>query len=200
MWDAVYDVSDYVYGEQPNDFLRGHVDVLPKGKVLCLADGEGRNSVFLAELGYDVMAVDISRVAIEKAKQLAREHQVDIEFIHADLSEFELGVNRWDAIVSIFCHLPAELRGPVHEKVVQALKPGGIFLAESYTPKQLEFKTGGPPRADMMHSEQVVSEELSELHFVLLEEKERHIQEGTKHNGRSHVVQVIARKNLAHTD
>ncbi|PWI33847.1 SAM-dependent methyltransferase [Vibrio albus] len=194
MWDAVYDVSDYVYGEQPNDFLRNNVNALPRGKVLCLADGEGRNSVFLAKLGFEVTAVDLSEVAIKKAKTLAQEHNVEIHFIHADLSEFDLGCNHWDAIVSIFCHLPPGLRRPVHAKVVKALKTNGVFLAESYTPKQLEFKTGGPSSADMMYSEKIISTELSELNFLLLEEKERFIQEGSKHNGDSHVVQVIARK------
>lgn len=195
MWDNIYDVDEYVYGRLANDFLRDNIDILPKGKILCLAEGEGRNSVFLAKLGYDVTAVDLSAVALKKARKLAEENHVNIEFIQADLDRFDLGKNQWDAIVSIFCHLPETVRSSLHKRIEKSLKPNGIYLAEAYTPKQLEFKTGGPGNISMLISSANVEQELSSLKFKVLREKERYIQEGVKHHGQSHVVQVIGQKN-----
>ncbi|MFM2481619.1 class I SAM-dependent methyltransferase [Celerinatantimonas sp. YJH-8] len=194
MWDEIYRSENYVYGELPNDFLKEHVQQI-RGKVLCLADGEGRNSVYLAQSGCHVTAVDLSSVALQKAKQLAQKHQVTVEFICADLAEYDLGQQQWDAIISIFCHLPSLLRQSLHQRICAALKPKGIFLAESYTPKQLAYGTGGPGQADMMLTQACLSEELSSLDFLMLQERERYIEEGYKHHGLSHVVQVIAQKN-----
>ncbi|MCE0492896.1 class I SAM-dependent methyltransferase [Vibrio salinus] len=194
MWDNIYDVDEYVYGRCANDFLRNNINMIPKGNILCLADGEGRNSVFLAKQGYHVTAVELSAVAIKKAQKLADENHVNIEFIQADLQDFNLGKSRWDAIVSIFCHLPETIRSSLHQRIEQSLKPNGIYLAEAYTPKQLNFKTGGPANINMMISSKIIKQELPALHFRLLMEKERYIQEGIKHNGPSHVVQVIAQK------
>jgi hypothetical protein len=112
----------------------------------------------------------------------------------ADLGAFELGVARWDGIVSIWCHLPSTTRGRLHRAVVAALKPGGVLLLESYTPGQLEYKTGGPPTADMMLTLAAAREELAGLELLHAEEKLREVHEGSYHEGRSAVVQVVARK------
>lgn len=194
MWDNIYNVNEYVYGRMANDFLRENVDSLPKGDVLCLADGEGRNSVFLAKLGFNVTAVDLSSVALDKARALANENQVNIEFVQADLANFDLGIDRWNAIVSIFCHLPETIRLSLHQRIAPSLKENGVYLAEAYTPKQLELKTGGPGKVEMMVNSAIVREELASLNFQQLTEKERFIEEGVKHNGQSHVLQVIAQK------
>lgn len=191
MWDSTYDRAEYLYGEEPNDFLKESVKSLPSGRILCLADGEGRNSVYLASLGYEVTAVDLSSVAIQKARKLAESRQVRVNFVHADLADFELGRERWDGIVSIFCHLPPELRKSLHHAVQQGLKRSGVYLVKGYTPKQLLFRTGGPPRVDMLLSAQILSGELQQLHPLMLTERERFIQEGTLHNGHSHVVQGV---------
>lgn len=195
MWDNVYDTDNYVYGKQPNDFLKLNYSKMPKGKVLCLAEGEGRNAVFLAKQGYQITAVDNSKVGLEKAAKLAAENKVKIETICADLADFDLGEKKWDAIVSIYCHLPANLRQRLYQKVQVGLKPNGCFLLEGYTPKQLDYKTGGPPNVDMMLSASVIEKELPSLHFELLHEIEREVIEGEKHTGLAHVVQVIAFKN-----
>lgn len=194
MWDKRYAVADYVYGKSANTFLQENINRIPKGRVLCLAEGEGRNAVFLAGKGYDVVAVDASSVACDKALCLAREQQVTLSYTVIDLAEYDFGCNRWDAIISIFCHLPPSLRQQIHSRIAQALKPGGIFLLEAYTPKQLSLGTGGPPVVEMMMDACSLKNELSELQFELCQEIERDVIEGVYHTGRGAVVQVIAVK------
>ena len=110
MWDERYSPDEYVYGKAPNQFLEENYNAIPKGKVLSLAEGEGRNAVFLAKQGYSVTAVDASQVGLSKAKKLAEENGVELELIRGDLVDFDIGENKWDGIVSIFCPLPSALR------------------------------------------------------------------------------------------
>lgn len=196
MWNQRYSEPGFAYGTEPNDFLAANAErCLPaNGEVLCLAEGEGRNAVFLARLGFLVTGVDSSAVGLEKARALAAQHGVDIQTVVADLGEFELGTARWDGIVSIWCHTPSDLRARLHRSVVAALRPGGVLLLESYTPKQLEYKTGGPPTAELMMTLAAVREELAGLEFLDAEEKLREVHEGKYHDGMSAVLQVVARK------
>ncbi|MGE0326073.1 MAG: class I SAM-dependent methyltransferase [Polyangiaceae bacterium] len=196
MWDQRYADPDYVYGTEPNDFLKETAEAhLPEGgSVLCLAEGEGRNGVFLAGLGFKVTGVDGSSVGLEKAQRLAKQRGVEIETIVSDLADFDLGEERWDGVVSSWCHTPPELRAKLHAAVVRALKPGGALILESYTPKQLEYKTGGPPNAEWMMTLDGLRQELAGLEFVVGEEKIREVNEGKFHGGTSAVVQVVARK------
>lgn len=194
MWDERYAADHYVYGTEPNAFLAENFTSLPKGKVLCLAEGEGRNAVFLATLGYDVTAVDGSQVGLRKARQLAEQNQVTITTIHADLADFSLGEAQWDGIVSIFGHLPSALRRSVYHQAVNALKPGGVMLLEAYSPAQLTNNTGGPKQADMLVGIDDLHQELSGLQFLHLVEKEREVIEGTFHTGHASVVQMLALK------
>ena len=194
MWDQRYSSKDYAYGTKANDFLVSMVDQLPTGKILCLAEGEGRNAVWLAEQGNEVTAVDSSEVGLKKAEKLAKERNVKITTVHADLADYDIGIQQWDAIVSIFCHLPPDLRQDVHHRCALGLRNEGIILLEAYTPLQLEYKTGGPPSAEMMMDVQSLSHELSSLKFLHLQEKVREIHEGKFHNGPGAVVQVLAKK------
>lgn len=194
MWDERYSADHYIYGTEPNEFLRQNVEKIPRGDVLCLAEGEGRNAVFLAKQGYNVTAVDNSLVGIAKARKLAQSENVSIQFIHANLATFNLGENRWDGIISIFCHLPETIRKPLHKNINTALKPGGIFLLEAYIPKQLEHGTGGPKDTHLMMSKSLLMEELNGMYFKHLAELERNIEEGTHHFGVGAVVQAIAEK------
>jgi 2-polyprenyl-3-methyl-5-hydroxy-6-metoxy-1,4-benzoquinol methylase len=195
MWDQRYDTEDYVYGTEPNDFLREAAHSLPKGKVLCLAEGEGRNAVYLATQGYEVTAVDSSAVGLRKAQELAESKGVSIHCIVADLQEFELGQEQWDGIVSIFCHLPPPLRQKVYAQIPASLRSGGVLLLEGYTPEQLQYKTGGPPVAALMLSKEILASELSELEVLKSEEVVREIQEGQFHKGQSAVVQYLGKKS-----
>jgi len=194
IWDERYDVKEYIYGTEPNDFLRAMYQRIPKGRVLCLADGEGRNSVFLAEQGYQVTAVDSSSVGIEKGRRLAAERGVNVESIHADLAEFNIEPNHWQGVVSIFAHVPPEARQRIHRQVVEGLVPGGVLLLEAYTPKQLEFGTGGPKVPELTMDLQRLEPELAGLELELAQEFERDVVEGAFHTGRGAVVQVLAIK------
>jgi 2-polyprenyl-3-methyl-5-hydroxy-6-metoxy-1,4-benzoquinol methylase len=129
MWDERYSAEEYAYGTTPNKFLEENFNCIPKGKVLSLAEGEGRNAVFLAKQGYSVTAVDASLVGLNKARRLAEENGVVVEFIHADLADYDLGENKWDGIVSIFCPLPSSLRRELYKKVIAGLKRTGVFFA-----------------------------------------------------------------------
>ncbi|MDF7801051.1 class I SAM-dependent methyltransferase [Pontiellaceae bacterium B1224] len=194
MWDERYKTEDYVYGLEPNDFLLENVDQLKPGSVLCLAEGEGRNAVFLAKQGFDVTAMDGSSVGLEKAQRLASENEVEITTVHADLNEFTIEPNAWDNIISIFCHIPPPLREKVHAASAAGLTKGGVLLLEAYTPKQLEFGTGGPPVEELLMSLEGLIQEFQSLEIFQGLETERDVHEGRFHNGRAAVVQLLARK------
>jgi len=194
MWDERYSAEEYAYGTKPNEFLEENVNHIPKGKVLSLAEGEGRNAIFLARQGYAVTAVDASLVGLNKAGKLAEENGVVVEFIHADLADYDLGENKWDGIVSIFCPIPSSLRKQLYKKVEAGLKRNGVFLLEAYTPDQLKHGTGGGNSVDVMQSEESLGIELAGLKFTHLMELERIVVEGVYHTGIGSVVQAIATK------
>jgi SAM-dependent methyltransferase len=194
MWNERYSAAEYVYGTDPNEFLREVSNRIPRGKVLSLGEGEGRNAVFLAGLGCDVLAVDQSPVGLEKARRLAELRGVKITTAVADLADYAITPGEWDAIISIFCHLPSALRRALYRKAVNGLKSGGVIVLEAYTPAQLQFKTGGPPDLDFLASLQDLKMDLHGLDFERAQELERSVVEGQFHSGRAAVVQVLARK------
>ena len=193
-WDERYAGTDYHFGTEPNGFLRESLDRLPPGRALCIGDGEGRNAVFLAENGFAVTAMDASRVGMEKAQRLARDRGVSLETVVSDLRDYAFGHDEWDVIVSIFVHLQPELRHDVHRRVVEALRPGGCFVIEAYTPEQLEYRTGGPPVAELMMTLDTLAADLAGLDFEVGREVVRDVSEGRGHRGRAAVVQVLGRK------
>lgn len=201
MWDERYSDDEYVYGTSPNTFLANAISKLHchhnlghQTKVLSLAEGEGRNAVFMAEHGCFVTAVDASRVGLSKAEKLAKARGVSIKVVHTDLQELNIEPETWDAIVSIFCHVPSAMRAELHRKVVAGLRPGGTLLLEAYTPSQLELRTGGPQDADMTMTLKQLKIELAGLEFDHAEELERDVIEGKFHTGKGAVVQIIAHK------
>lgn len=195
MWDKRYSEECYAYGTKPNDFLASQSKKLNSSSdILCLAEGEGRNAVSLAKLGHNVLGVDSSSVGLEKAKNLAEKEGNKIDVQVADLKDYDIGIEKWDAVVSIFAHLPPALRKDVHQRVVKGLKKGGMLILEAYTPKQLEYKTGGPPVAEMMMCLDDLMEEFEGLEFEFGIEQEREVIEGKYHTGKAYTVQVFARK------
>lgn len=194
-WNARYAEAGFVYGTEPNDFLREQIGVIAKGgDVLCLAEGEGRNAVFLAQQGFKITAVDLSETGLAKAKTLASERGVTIETRVSDLSVFDYGTDRWDAVISIWAHMPREVRAPIHRQLKNAIKKSGVLILEHYHPDQLSYGTGGPKDADMMLT-------LAELHadfdgwdFLVANEVERDVHEGGGHSGLSKVTQIVARR------
>lgn len=195
IWDQRYGTDEYFYGTEPNDFLREQAAEIPAGgEVLCLAEGEGRNAVYLAGLGLRVTAVDGSPVGQSKMRRLAEAKGVQVTEVLSDLGQYSIAPNRWDAIVSIWCHVPAPLRARLHPEAALGLKSGGVLILEAYHPRQLEFRTGGPPTADLMMTLAAIQPELQGLNFAIAKETERIVQEGKGHHGPSAVVQVLARK------
>jgi SAM-dependent methyltransferase len=196
-WDQRYAEAGYAYGMEPNDFLRQQAPGLEAGHALCLAEGEGRNAVYLASLGHAVIAQDLSGVGLGKARQLAAERGVRIETLCCDLAAFTPEPESVDLVVAIWMHLPTDLRAEVHRKAVMALRPGGHLILEAYTPRQLALGTGGPPVAALLIEPEELRSELDGLEWLALQEQLRWIEEGPYHRGDSAVVQALGRKPLA---
>jgi SAM-dependent methyltransferase len=193
-WDDRYAADGWAFGTEPNDFLRQEAHRIPPGRVLCLGEGEGRNAVFLAEQGYEVVGVDQSQVGMDKAQSLAQERGVFVETVVSSIEDFELTEGEWQGIISILFHLPPELRKTVHRSVTRGLAPGGILILEAFTPKQLEYDTGGPPHGDRLLSVSDLQGEFEGLELLLARETEREVHEGRMHTGRSSVVQLVGRR------
>jgi SAM-dependent methyltransferase len=193
-WDERYSEPGFAYGSAPNEFLASVVDRIPKGRVLSLAEGEGRNAVYLAALGYEVTGVDGSEVGLRKAMELAAERGVTITAVQADLSGFEIETEQWDGIIACYCHVPSEIRIPLHQAAARGLKTGGVFVLEAFSKEQLAYNTGGPQSLDMLMSLNELKRELSGLEFIHAVQIEREVREGSRHTGLASVVQVLARK------
>jgi len=193
-WDQRFNTEDYAYGTVANDFLTAVAEQIPVGPVLCLAEGEGRNAVFLAEQGYFVTAIDYSQVGLQKAEKLAAQRGVSIQTHWLDLREFSIEANRWNGIVAIFAHLSPEVRSRLHREAVLGLTLGGAFVLEAYRPEQLQYKTGGPPVAELMMDLETLKGELAGLEWAIAREQTREIHEGRLHNGMSAVVQLLGFK------
>jgi len=172
------------------------VDRIPQGKILSLAEGEGRNAVYLASLGYQVTGVDGSEVGLRKAVELATGRGVAITTIHADLSEFEIEPEQWDGIIACYCHLPSAIRIPLHQAAVRGLKTGGVFVLEAFSKEQLAYGTGGPQSLDMLMSLDDLKRELAGLEIIHAVKRERDVREGRGHTGLASVVQILAVKPL----
>ena len=196
MWDERYDTDDYLYGTEPNDFLRERVELIgePPKRVLCLADGEGRNGVYLAGLGHAVTSVDASRVGLAKASRLAETKGVSLEILQADLTEHVFPAEAFDAVVSIFCHVPSAGRPHLHRQVIHTLKPGGILILEAYTPAQVPRDTGGPDTPDRTPTAAELDAAYADLEILWSREFDRPVVEGRGHTGLGAVVQFVARK------
>lgn len=194
-WNERYKEEEFAYGEEPNDFLREVAGHIPKsGKVLCLAEGQGRNAVWLAQEGHDVLAVDQAEAGLERARELAQRRGVTISTQAADLFEWKPPEEAFDAVVAIFAHLPAPKRAQMHLWAAQALKPGGVAIVELYSPRQLEYKTGGPPVIELLVEPEDLRREFESLEIMHLKERVRDIQEGAYHRGKSAVVQLLAKR------
>lgn len=195
MWDERYGGEDYFYGTDPSDFLVEHLGLLPPGgELLCLAEGEGRNAVFLAERGFRPTGVDQSPVGLAKAQRLAAARGVTIDTVVADLTSYDLGSARWDAVVSVWAHLPPEIKAVVNPRIARAVKPGGILFLEHYHPNQIPYGTGGPKDPSWMMTLDELRRDFGDWEWLHSAERERNVIEGAGHGGLSYVTQLIARK------
>lgn len=197
VWDDRYKQAELAYGAEPNDFLRAHAAEIPSSPVLEIGAGQGRNAIYLASLGLEVEALDQSPVGLARANEAAAEAGLELRTIVADLAEWRFPTAAYGAIVSIWCHLPPDLRVEVHAGIQRALVPGGLLILEAYTPAQVELGTGGPPVRDLMMTAKSLREELPDLEFLSVEERQREVHEGRYHDGLSAVVQLVARRPLS---
>lgn len=197
MWDERYASEDYLFGTEPNEFLVSQRDLLKPGmSCLAVADGEGRNGVWLAQQGLQVLSVEGSAVALEKAKKLAGQRGVAIDFEQVDVAHWQWGENRFDAVVAIFIQFaPPALRAQMFADIKRCLKPGGLLLLQGYTPRQLEYKTGGPPTAENMYTLELLHNAFGDMETLHLREHDDRIGEGSGHSGMSALIDLVARKH-----
>ena len=188
-WTARFAREGYLFGEDPNEFLRRHAHRLNQGNsVLCVADGEGRNSVWLAEQGFEVTAFDFAPNAVEKAKRLAQRHSVAVKHQVGDIYAWPW-TTQYDALVAIFIQfMPPERRDAVFAGMKAAVKPGGLLLLEGYRPEQVDYRTGGPPRRENMYTRAWLERTFSDWEILLLSDYDAVIREGDAHSGMSALI------------
>jgi cyclopropane fatty-acyl-phospholipid synthase-like methyltransferase len=195
-WNARFARDEYLFGEEPNAFLRANAHWLQSGdSVLCVADGEGRNSVWLAEQGLKVSAFDFSPNAVAKAKRLAQRRDVSVAHELGDAYTWPWTARRYQALVAVFIQfLPPKPRNDVFAGMMSTIEPGGLFLLEGYRPEQVDYATGGPPRREHMYTREWLEATFSGWEILVLEDYDAVIREGKAHNGLSALIDLVARK------
>jgi SAM-dependent methyltransferase len=195
-WERRFSVPDYVFGTEPNAFLRSQAHMLPKsGAALAVADGEGRNGVWLAERGLNVLSIDWSPTALGKAQALAQQRGVTLRTVAADVVRWQWPAAQFDAVVAIFIQfLTPDERRHVFAAMRNALKRGGLLLIEGYRPEQLNYKTGGPSRVENLYTRAMLEAEFSGLSELRIIEHDSMTREGTGHVGMAALIDLIGRK------
>jgi SAM-dependent methyltransferase len=198
-WDDRYKHAEYAYGKEPNLFFRNSIEKIAPGALLLPADGEGRNGVYAAQIGWEVTSSDLSTEAKSKALQLAQEKKVTLNYVTGDIEKLDFPIESFDAIGLIYAHFEANKKSACHRKLNRYLKPGGLIIFESFSKKHLEFNTidpkvGGPKELDMLFSIEEISTDFEHYVPLLLEEKEIELKEGAFHIGKGSVIRFIGRK------
>ena len=194
-WDSRFAGEEYLFGIEPADALKRYVPMLvDAGRTLVVADGEGRNSTFLAQQGFEVVAQDYSPVAVAKAQKLAAQKSVEIEFRVSDIHDFDWTEEQYDNVVAIFIQFVApDRQAYVFEGLKSALAPGGTLLLHGYTPEQINFGTGGPPNADHMYTIQMLNDAFHDLDILVNRSYHAEISEGKGHSGMSALIDFVAK-------
>ncbi len=193
-WNERYSSEGFAYGTEPNQFLKNQLQHLNPGKMLLPGEGEGRNAVYAAQLGWNVHAIDSSSVAAKKAVELSNSRNVMIQYTVTDINEIVYSENHFDCIAIIFLHLPPETRVSFHTRMLGFLKPGGTLLLEAFSKQQLKKNTGGPNNFNMLYSKEELHADFSSASKFVIEEAEVKLNEGTYHQGVASLVRVIAKK------
>jgi ubiquinone/menaquinone biosynthesis C-methylase UbiE len=194
-WNERYAEHEFAYGKEPNQFLKEQIHLLPKGKVLFVAEGEGRNAVFAAKNGLQVYAFDYSDSGRNKAKDLASENNVVIDYEVSDVLQLSYEKNSFDAIVFIFAHFPSDIRKKAHEELLSLVKPNGKIVFEAFSKEQLKYTSGGPKESAMLFSEDEVRKEFVNVTFDFLKTQLVVLNEGPYHQGEGKVIRFIGTKN-----
>jgi SAM-dependent methyltransferase len=195
-WEARFATADYAFGKEPNYFLRSCQKLLPRrGRALAVADGEGRNGVWLAEQGLDVVSLDFSPAAQNKARALAAERGVKVTFVKADVHVWDYPQVTFDVVVEIFTQFsPSAERTMKWRGMRRTLKPGGLLIIQGYTPKQLQHGTGGPKQLENLYTRPMLEQEFGDFRDLKIVEEERDMREGASHAGLSAVIGLTATK------
>ena len=197
-WNERFDKKEFIFGKEPNEYLVDQASqyLKPKSSVLCIADGEGRNGVWLAKKGMQVTGFDVSDIALSKANQFAADNNVNIQYSLCDTDGFDWQDNAYDAVVGIFIQFAdPEMRARIFRQVHQTLKPGGLFILQGYTPKQLEYKTGGPSLIEHLYTEELIRELSQGFEVLDLRCYEKELSEGARHTGMSALLGMVAKKS-----
>lgn len=196
MWNKRFAGQDYLFGREPNEYLRSQASLLaPGGRALCVADGEGRNSVWLARQGLQVEAFDIAEIGVAKARKLAAEAGVSVEFHVSGCDDWPWTSDTYDAVVAIFVQFAdPEMRARLFANMARALKPGGVLILQGYTPRQLDYKTGGPGVLSHLYTADLLREAFASLQTIELMEYDAKLNEGAQHSGQSALIGFVARK------
>lgn len=198
-WNERYSISEYVYGEHPNAYFKDQLETLPVGNILFVGEGEGRNAVYAARLGWKVSAFDISTEGKRKATLLASKHNVDIDYLVGELHELNYEKNQFDVIVLIFTHFPESARLSIHKELSRYLRPGGIVIMEAFSKKQIQHQVkgdsgGGPKDINMLYDLEDIESDFDDFKIIELYETEVRLSEGNYHNGFSSVIRFTGRK------
>ncbi|WP_353047550.1 MULTISPECIES: class I SAM-dependent methyltransferase [unclassified Exiguobacterium] len=195
-WNERYNTDEYVYGTEPNQFLRDYITThqLEGRRVLAIAEGEGRNAVWLATLGFDVEMWDASKVGLEKAERLATSRNVSLQTKQIDLNEADWSQDAYDVVICIFGHFPQHVREKVFAGIQRTLRPGGVFLTEVYSTNQLAYGTGGPQDVSFLYSEELFHQLEDDFVPLILHEVVVWREEGSLHHGDSSVIQYVGQK------
>ena len=197
-WNERFDKEEFIFGKEPNEYLVDQASqyLKPTFSVLCIADGEGRNGVWHAKQGMQVTGFDVSDIALAKANQFAADNNVNIQYSLCDTDGFDWQVNAYDAVVGIFIQFAdPEMRARIFRQVHQTLKPGGLFILQGYTPKQLEYKTGGPSLIEHLYTEEMIRELSQGFEVLDLQCYEKELSEGARHTGMSALLGMVAKKS-----
>jgi SAM-dependent methyltransferase len=193
-WDERYAGEEYVYGISPNGFFRECLSSLAPGRLLLPAEGEGRNAVFAASMGWEAEAFDFSVVARQKAEALARQTGQTIRYVTHDISSFPWPENAYDAVGLFFAHVPEPQRVYLHRQAIRSLKPGGHVMLEAFSPGQMAFSSGGPRNPELLYSPDQLLDDFEGLEILRAEAVETDLQEGRFHTGKAAVVRLFAKK------
>lgn len=200
MWNNRYAVDQFVYGKEPNQFFKNTLNELDSGgKILFPAEGEGRNAVYAAKIGHSVLAFDISENAKLKALELAKENNVEIDYLVGTLDELKIKEESYDIAVLISVHFSPASRQTLHQQIGKLVKPGGHIILEGFSQNNLEYRKqnpaiGGPDKIEMLFTKEMIKKDFDVFEIMLLEEKEIELAEGVLHNGFGKVIRFIGRK------
>ncbi len=198
-WNDRYRTEEFAYGEQPNNYLKEHLEKLNSGKILFPAEGEGRNAVFAAKRGWEVSAFDISLEGKNKALQLAENNQVSIDYQIGELETLNYKPEQFDALALIYAHFPAAIKSSYHKSLSAYLRKGGIVILEAFSKNHLGYlaknkNVGGPKEIDMLFSMEEIKSDFADFEIIILEEKEIELSEGLFHNGQGSVIRFVGQK------